>query len=56
MTTPCCPACGITENDLAVGHELAVPLNGSKPTCTVLPPPAPDILDRWTDPASAPCD
>lgn len=44
-----CPACGIAWDDLPVGHDLAMPLDGSAPSCEILPPPDPGIIDRWLE-------
>jgi len=35
----CCPACGVAWDDLPIGHDLAVPLNGGAPTCSVVTRP-----------------
>ncbi len=40
-----CPACGIPWDDLPIGHCVGYPLDGSKPTCEMLPPFDPDIIE-----------
>lgn len=42
-----CPACGIPWRDLPVGHMLGIPMDGSAPSCQILPPPDPGIIDQW---------
>jgi hypothetical protein len=42
-----CPACGLPEVVLPLGHALAVPLDGGAPSCSVLPPPSPGIIAEW---------
>lgn len=42
-----CPACGKPDVVLPLGHDLAVPMDGSAPFCEVRPPPDPGIVTRF---------
>jgi hypothetical protein len=42
-----CPACGKPDVVLPLGHDLAVPMDGSPPSCEVHPPPDPGIVTQF---------
>lgn len=43
-----CPACGKPDSELPIGHSVAWSFSyEGPPTCRVMPPPDPDIIDQF---------